>query len=114
GPATRRPRIIGRAISSSAATLNSRSRLCSTGWLRGVVPQKARSRLMRSVPEDGSFQIIAEFPDGRVEPLLWLEGYKKQFTHVFLFRAPIELPAGTTISVIPAGSSIVLLPAIKE
>jgi len=68
----------------------------------------------RSVPEDGSFQIIAEFPDGRVEPLLWLEGYKKQFTHVFLFRAPIELPAGTTISGIPAGSSIVLLPAIKE
>ena len=56
-------------------------------------------------------EIIAELPDGRVEPLLWLDGYKPQFAHVFLFRSPIELPAGTVISGIPSGSSIVLLPA---
>jgi len=68
----------------------------------------------RNVAEDGSFQIVAEFPDGRVEPLLWLEGYKQQFAHVFLFREPMELPAGTVISGIPAGSSVALWPAIKE
>jgi len=65
----------------------------------------------RNVPADGSFQIIAELPDGRVEPLLWLDGYKEQFAHVFLYRAPIELPAGTVITGIPSGSSIVFLPS---
>ena len=70
--------------------------------------------LPRNVPEDGSFQIIAELPDGRIEPLLWLDGYKQQFAHVFLFRDPIELPAGTTITGIPKGSTIALLPAAKK
>jgi hypothetical protein len=74
--------------------------------LDGLFPQ--------NVPENGSFQIIAEFPDGRVEPLLWLEGYKKQFTHVFLFREPIDMPAGTVISGILAGSTITLVPAQKN
>lgn len=71
--------------------------------LDGLFPQ--------NVPENGSFQIVAEFPDGRVEPLLWLDGYKQQFAHTFLFREPIELPAGTTITGIPSGSSVALLPA---
>jgi hypothetical protein len=70
--------------------------------LDGLFPQ--------NVPEDGSFQIIAQLPDGRIEPLLWLDGYKKQFAHPFLFRDPIELPVGTIISGIPAGSTVALLP----
>ena len=74
--------------------------------LDGLYPQ--------SVPADGSFQIIAEFPDGRVEPLLWLDGYKQQFAHAFLLRTPIELPAGTVISGIPRGSNIALLPAAPK
>jgi hypothetical protein len=73
--------------------------------LDGLFPQK--------VPE-GSFQIVAEFSDGRVEPLLWLDGYKQQFAHAFLFREPMDLPAGTTITGIPSGSSVVLLPALKS
>ena len=68
----------------------------------------------RNVPEDGSFQIIAELPDGRIEPLVWLDGYKQQFAHVFLLRAPLELPAGPLITGIPAGASIALLPLPKE
>jgi hypothetical protein len=62
------------------------------------------------VPADSSFQIIAELPDGRIEPLLWLDGYKPQFAHAFLFLSPIELPAGTIISGIPPGVKIALLP----
>jgi len=68
----------------------------------------------RHVPEDGSFQIVAEFPDGRIEPLLWLDGYKEQFAHAFLLRTPLELPAGTTIVGIPPGSSIALFLAPQE
>jgi hypothetical protein len=66
----------------------------------------------RNIPENGSFQIVAEFPDGRIEPLLWLDGYKEQFAHVFLLRTPLELPAGTVITGIPSGARIRLLAAI--
>jgi len=68
----------------------------------------------RNVPENASFQVIAEFPDGRIEPLLWLDGYNQKFAHAFLLRTPIDLPAGTTITGIPDGAAIALLPAPKE
>lgn len=71
--------------------------------LDGLFPQ--------NIPEDGSFQIVAEFPDGRVEPLLWLDGYRQKFAHAFLLRAPLELTIGTTITGIPAGASLLLIPA---
>jgi hypothetical protein len=74
--------------------------------LDGLFPQ--------NVPENGSFQIIAELPDGRVEPLLWLEGYKQQFAHAFLFREPLDLPSGTVLTGIPPGSTVVLLPVVKN
>jgi hypothetical protein len=74
--------------------------------LDGLFPQ--------NVPGDGSFQIIAELPDGRIEPLLWLDEYKQQFAHAFLLRDPIDLPVGTTISGIPAGSTIAFLPVAKN
>jgi hypothetical protein len=69
--------------------------------------------LPMSVPA-GSFQIIAELPDGRVEPLLWLDDYKEQFAHPFLLRTPLELPAGTVISGVPQGATILLLPEEKN
>ena len=64
----------------------------------------------RTVADRESARITAEFPDGTVQPLLWLYEYKKQFGHPFLFRVPIELPAGTTIHGIPSNSTLVLLP----
>jgi hypothetical protein len=70
--------------------------------LDGVWPQKVADR--------ESVKIIAEFPDGSVQPLLWLYEYKKQYGHPFLFRNPIELPKGTVISGIPSDASMVLLP----
>ena len=69
--------------------------------------------LAKSVPP-GSYQIIAELPDGRIEPLVWLDDYKEQFGHPFLYRAPLELPAGTVISGIPPGATIFLLPEEKK
>jgi len=74
--------------------------------LDGLFPQ--------NVPENGSFQIVAELPDGLIEPLVWLEGYKQQFAHVFLLRQPMELPAGTMITGVPKGSKIALIPAPKK
>jgi len=79
------------------------------GDFKLVKPFKLDGLLPKSVPP-GSFQIIAELPDGRIEPLVWLDDYKEQFGHPFLYRAPLELPAGTVISGIPPGATILLLP----
>jgi len=72
-------------------------------------PLKVDGLLPASMPEHGSFQIVATLPDGSVQPLLWLDDYKPQFGHPFLFRIPVDLPAGTAISGVPPGAKIVFL-----
>ncbi|HEX5229804.1 MAG TPA: hypothetical protein VFW44_18960 [Bryobacteraceae bacterium] len=71
--------------------------------LDGLVP--------KNVPDDAAFQIIAERPDGSIEPLIWFEHYHAKFAHPFFYRNPIELPAGTRIHGVPKASTVVLLPA---
>jgi hypothetical protein len=60
----------------------------------------------KSVLEGSSIQVIAERPDGTVEPLLWLYNYKPQFDRPYWFTTPLAFPAGTKISIAPpqAGS----------
>jgi hypothetical protein len=70
--------------------------------LDGLWPEK--------VPEKGSFQITAQLPDGTIQPLLWLQDYRIQFGHPFLFQTPVNLPARTVIRGIPPGAKIALLP----
>jgi hypothetical protein len=41
-------------------------------------------------------KIVAVLPDGGTTPLLWLYEYKDSYRHPFLFREPIDLPAGST------------------
>jgi len=73
--------------------------------LDGLYPDK--------VPDGKTAQIVAEFGDGHVEPLLWLYQYREQFRHPFLFRSAMELPAGTEIRGIPSDARFVLLPGKK-
>jgi hypothetical protein len=45
----------------------------------------------------GSCQIVAKPPDGRVIPIVWLNGYNPKWPHTFRLRTPIPLPAGTVV-----------------
>jgi hypothetical protein len=83
-------------------SINGDFALKSAFSLDGLWPEK--------IPEKGSFQINAQLPDGTIQPLLWLQDYKMQFGHPFLFRTPLNLPAHTVIRGIPPGAKIVLLP----
>jgi hypothetical protein len=71
--------------------------------LDGLVPE--------TVPKGASFQIVAQLPDGSVEPLLWVYEYNPEHKHAFLLRRTLTLPAGTNIRGIPPGVRIILLPA---
>jgi hypothetical protein len=67
--------------------------------------------LPKTIPDDATFQITAERPDGSIEPLLWFEHYHAKFAHPFLYRNPLQLPAGTRIHGVPRGSTVLMLPA---
>jgi hypothetical protein len=71
--------------------------------LDGLLPQ--------SVPRGASMQIVAALPDGAVEPLVWLYEYENSYQHPFLFRKPLDLPAGTVIRGVQPRTRILLIPA---
>jgi mono/diheme cytochrome c family protein len=64
----------------------------------------------RQLPSGSSFQVVAELPDGPVEPLVWLYGYREAYSHPFLFKHSLELPAGTVIRGVPADAAVALIP----
>ena len=89
------------------------------GTVKGEIAVKGTYTLTRKFTLDGilpvtvpkePMRIVAELPDGSIEPLLWLENYHAEFAHPFLLRKPLELPARTIIRGVPAGASIRLLP----
>ncbi len=63
------------------------------------------------VSAGASFQITAELPDGSIEPLLWLKDYRQPFSHPFVLRSPLKLPAGTLIRGVPRGNMVMLVPS---
>ena len=57
-----------------------------------------------------SMLVDAWFPDGRIEHLIWLRDYRKEWTREYLFRWAVKLPAGTTVHVKgPASAKALLL-----
>ncbi len=62
-------------------------------------------------PDDTSFQLTAQLPDGGVYPLLWIQNYKLKFNHPFLLRTPLDLPSGTLLRGAPPTVRLGLIPA---
>ena len=58
----------------------------------------------KELPKGASVQVIAERPDGTIEPLLWIYNYNPDFVRTYYYTAPVDLPAGTQIQMSPAGS----------
>ena len=87
---------------SGALTLSGDTNLLKPLVLAGVFP--------KTVALKASFQMTAELPDGRIEPLLWLQPFQPAYSHAFWFRVPLRLPRGTAIRGIPPGATVVLLP----
>jgi hypothetical protein len=95
---------------AGAAVSHSPREIAVSGDLKLTRAYKLGGLWPKKVTDGESFQITAELPDGSVEPLLWLQNYKNAYQHAFLLRRPLELPAGTVISGVPAVASVSLLP----
>jgi hypothetical protein len=62
-----------------------------------------------AVPEGASLRLIAERPNGAVEPLIWLYSYAARFRRTYYFKVPMSFGAGTRIRIQPAVGSVSLL-----
>ena len=90
-------------IPHGALAISGESTLSQPFALGGLFPERA--------PKAPSTKIVAELPDGSVQPLLWLYQYQQSSPHAFLLRKPTELPSGTRIRGVPVDARILLLPA---
>jgi hypothetical protein len=66
---------------------------------RKVLEKPLEAVGVRPSPERpiSSARIIAQLPDGKIEPLVWLYQYDPKWNRTFLFRKPLDLPQGTVI-----------------
>ncbi len=63
----------------------------------------------KSLAEGASVKVVAERPDGTIEPLIWLYNYQPQYGRTYYFRKPLSLPAGTKIQAFPNTGTISLI-----
>ena len=61
------------------------------------------------VPSSGELQVIAQTPDGAIQPLIWIEKFNPDYRRTYYFSQPLHLPAGTQIEIAPEQSSITLV-----
>jgi mono/diheme cytochrome c family protein len=74
-------------------TVNATAKLPAAATLVAIQP-KATGAI-------ASVRVLAEQPDGMIEPLLWLKNYKAGWDRVYEFRKPVLLGAGSRIRVEP-------------
>jgi hypothetical protein len=98
-------------LSKPAAVKAQKNQMVLSGDVTLIKPFRLDGLVPEVVPSGVRLRMVAQLPDGSVEPLLWLYEYKAEFRHAFLLRKPLTLPAGTIIRGVPAGARIILLPA---
>ena len=98
-------------LQTPAAATHPADEIVVGGEFRLQRPLRLDGLWPNALPDGASAKITAELPDGSIQPLVWLQGYKAQYGHPFLFRTPLDLPTGTVIRGIPPGDSLCLLPA---
>lgn len=61
------------------------------------------------VPAAGVLQVVAQRPDGGIEPLIWIEKFNPDYKKTYYFREPLRFPAGTRIQISPRQGSVALV-----
>ena len=73
--------------------------------------EAAGIELVNALPS-GGMQVIAERPNGSIEPLIWIEKFNPNYGNTYYFRKPLRFPTGTKIEISPreGSAALVLLP----
>jgi len=51
--------------------------------------------------EGVSVKIVAQRPDGSIEPLLWIDNFRAAYNRTYVFAEPLQFPAGTRVITSP-------------
>jgi mono/diheme cytochrome c family protein len=51
------------------------------------------------VAEGGWMEVLAQRPDGSIERLIWIRGFRQAWNRAYEFLAPVRLPRGTRVVV---------------
>ena len=62
----------------------------------------------KDLKQGGSVKVVADRPQGSIEPLLWVYNYKPEFDRTYYLRVPLTLPAGAKIETFPSSAAIAL------
>ena len=98
-PASTRSR--SHATKPAEIVVDSLLTLRSALTLTGIRPAK--------VPNGATLMVVAERPDGSIEPLLWLYQFNPRFAHDYWYTTPLRFPPGTKIEVTPEAAGTVAL-----
>ncbi|MEO8027336.1 MAG: cytochrome c [Bryobacteraceae bacterium] len=74
-----------------------------------AAPAKVLAVRPNGLKDGASFQVIAERPDGSIEPIIWIFKYKKEHARTYFYEAPVSLPAGTKFEMSPPNAGTLTL-----
>ena len=80
------------------------------GELTLTRPARIAGLFPEHVRPETSAKIVAALPSGEIVPLVWLYGYREEFPHPFWLENTLSMPAGTVISGVPEGATVLLIP----
>lgn len=92
----------------SAGATPAGQRLVVRGVLALRQPVRLTAILTRGLAEGASLQALLERPDGSVEPLAWVRGYRPAWDRPLYFQQVVEAPAGSRLRILGAGSVTVV------
>ncbi len=67
-------------------------------------PARVLAVRAKDLQKGASVQVIAERPDGTIEPLLWIYQFNPDFKRTYYYKSPVTLPAGTEIVMSPSNA----------
>ncbi|PYU87893.1 MAG: hypothetical protein DMG08_27030 [Acidobacteria bacterium] len=83
--------------------------LVVNGHLTLKSPVSVKGLRPDGLPEGATSRLIAERPDGTVEPLIWFYKYAPRFLHSYYFKTALKFSVGTRIRMQPEIGSVTLL-----
>lgn len=69
------------------------------------LPRAVTIRGIRPLAGAADARVVAQRPEGGLEPLIWLRGYKQEWARTFWLRRPLRLPAGSSVRIQPPGAA---------
>jgi len=79
------------------------------GFMRLKAPLTLAGIRPKHVGDGASLMVIAERPDGSIQPLLWLYNFRNRFAHAYFYANGLRLEPGTRIEVSPPEAGTVAL-----